>query len=242
MIIEKIGNATLINADCREVLPKITRADCVYLDPPFDVWSEIELPKWETMFCFTNFQNREVVTNQFGTPRCEIIWHFPDGRWVSNKLPLLCHENILLYGMTGAADVGEKHPMAGKEIKKGKSHIGSDDDLGERRYVAKERKHLTTVFNHPRMCREYLGTWTKPLQILTPIIEWCAPRTLLDPYMGSAGAAVVCQKLGIAYLGIEYDAEHFDIACKRVEAGLDEPDLFAPDVCPDAIDLMGVTL
>lgn len=242
MIIEKIGNATLVNADCRDFLPRITSADCVYLDPPFDEWSEIELPEWQTMFCFTNFQNREVITNQFGTPRCEVIWHFPDGRWVSNKLPLLCHENILLYGMTETADVGDAHPQAGREIKKGKSHIGSDSDLGQRRYIAKDRKHLTTVFTHPRMCREYLGTWTKPLQILTPIIEWCAPNTLLDPYMGSAGAAVACQKLGIAYLGIENNKEHFDIACERVMKSLNEPDLFQPVNKLDATSMMGVKL
>ena len=242
MIIEKIGNATLVNADCRDVLPKIKKADCIYLDPPFDVWSDVALPQWDSLFCFTNFQNREAVTNQFGTPRCEVIWHFPDGRWVSNKLPLLCHENILLYGKTQTADVGEAHPKAGLEIKKGKSHIGSDNNLGERRYVAKDRKHITTVFTHPRMCREYLGTWTKPLPLLTPLIEWCAPKTLLDPYMGSAGAAVVCQQLGIAYLGIEVNSENFEIACKRVEDALNQPDLFAPDEVLDAAEMMGGTL
>ena len=242
MIIEKIGNATLVCDDCNEFLPRISKTDCVYLDPPFDEWASISLPDWQTMFCFTNFQNREEVTGQFGSPRCEVIWHFPDGRWVSNKLPLLCHENILVYGETSEADVGENHPKSGMAIKKGKSHIGKDNDLGERKYVAKQRKHLTTVFTHPRMCREYLGTWTKPLKILTPIIEWCAPKTLLDPYMGSAGAAVVCQKLGIAYLGIEKNEENFEIACNRVSEAFNSPDLFSPVETVDAIDLMGVML
>ena len=65
--------------------------------PSFDKWNEMQkIPvKAKPMICFTNFQNRHHL---FGNPKFEMIWHFKDGRWVSNKMPRHTHEHILIYG------------------------------------------------------------------------------------------------------------------------------------------------
>jgi DNA modification methylase len=42
--------------------------------------------------------------------------------------------------------------------------------------------------------------------------------------VGSTGVAAV--KLGCKFAGIEIDPGYFDIACRRIEAALREPDLF----------------
>ncbi len=50
--------------------------------------------------------------------------------------------------------------------------------------------------------------------------------TILDPFMGSGTTIVACQKLGRIGIGIEIEEKYFDIACKRVEEAMRQPDLF----------------
>lgn len=51
-------------------------------------------------------------------------------------------------------------------------------------------------------------------------------QMVLDPFMGSGTTIVACQKLGRAGIGIEIDPEYFDIACRRVDEAMRQPDLF----------------
>jgi site-specific DNA-methyltransferase (adenine-specific) len=51
-------------------------------------------------------------------------------------------------------------------------------------------------------------------------------ETILDPFMGSGTTGVAAVKLGRNFTGIEIDPGYFDIACRRVEAAIREPDLF----------------
>jgi DNA modification methylase len=51
-------------------------------------------------------------------------------------------------------------------------------------------------------------------------------HTILDPFMGSGTTGVAAVKLGRKFIGIEIEAAYFDIACRRIQAALDAPDLF----------------
>jgi site-specific DNA-methyltransferase (adenine-specific) len=67
----------------------------------------------------------------------------------------------------------------------------------------------------------------KPLELM----KWCLSfvpeaRRILDPFMGSGTTGVAAVKLGRCFTGVEIDAGYFDIACRRIEAALKEPDLF----------------
>jgi site-specific DNA-methyltransferase (adenine-specific) len=44
--------------------------------------------------------------------------------------------------------------------------------------------------------------------------------------MGSGTTGVAAVKLGRKFIGIEIEPKYFDIACKRIQAALDAPDLF----------------
>lgn len=51
-------------------------------------------------------------------------------------------------------------------------------------------------------------------------------HSVLDPFMGSGTTGVAAVKLGRKFTGIEIDPGYFDIACRRIEAALKQPDFF----------------
>jgi DNA modification methylase len=67
----------------------------------------------------------------------------------------------------------------------------------------------------------------KPVQLMKWCIGMLNASPIIDPYMGSGSTLVACQQMGIEAIGIERDAHYFEVACKRVQAAYDEPDMFA---------------
>jgi hypothetical protein len=235
---EVIGSATLILGDCREIMATVPSVDLVVADPPFDEWARLELPAHETLMCFTNWQNRHKVTDQFGNPRIEIIWHFADGRWVSPNMPRITHESILIFGTTGDAAVGDRNPDAGRSVSKGYSSLGKDKIEG-RIYTPKQRRHLDSVQTFPRNVSGPLGVWTKPIALMERLVEFSGARAILDPFMGSGTTGVAAVNLSRSFVGIEIDPKHFDIACKRIEAAWREPRFFdEPPVQPEQMSFL----
>jgi hypothetical protein len=76
-----------------------------------------------------------------------------------------------------------------------------------------------------------------PTQKPVALMQWCLgflpnAETILDPFMGSGTTLVACAKLGRKGIGIELDPDYFEIACKRVQAAYDQPDLFVAPPTP----------
>jgi len=218
-VVVRLGpSVTLIHGDCRDAWAEVAKAPAAILDPPFDKWADAPWFPNATTVCFTNWQNRGDVEKKYGTPRCELIWHFKDGRWVSHAMPRITHENILVYGKTGDCYVGDYNENR-EPIKKGRGCIGRDK-LGERTYVPRERKALNSVMEFPRNVAGEMGCWGKPVELMERIVEWLAVDFIADPFMGSASAGVACVRKGVKYLGIERDEQTFETARKRMEAEL----------------------
>jgi len=64
--------------------------------------------------------------------------------------------------------------------------------------------------NHPTV---------KPIKLMEYLIKLITPPngTILDPFMGSGSTGVACKNLNRKFIGIEKDANYFDIAKKRLE-------------------------
>lgn len=79
----------------------------------------------------------------------------------------------------------------------------------------------------------------KPLSLMKWCIEHLPPtaRTILDPFMGSGTTGVAAAMLGRRFIGIEIDPKYFDIACRRIEAAMKQPDLFIEQPKPKAQQL-----
>jgi DNA modification methylase len=73
-----------------------------------------------------------------------------------------------------------------------------------------ERKMPRNQNHHPTV---------KPIKLMEYLIKLITPPngTILDPFMGSGSTGCAAKKLGFKFIGIERDAEYFEIAKKRIE-------------------------
>tara|TARA_R100001594_G_scaffold3504_1_gene13092 strand:+ start:1128 stop:1850 length:723 start_codon:yes stop_codon:yes gene_type:complete len=219
----QIGDCTLYLGDCLEIMPTLEPIESLVLDPPFEDWATLSIPSAKSIIAFCSPPSRFAVESKLGKPRCEIVWHFADGRWVSPNLPRVTHDYIYLYGLSGKAAVGSFQEV--EPQKKGKSSIGKDC-LGNRTYTPNSRKHLNSVQIFPRNMSGPLGAWGKPDALMHRLVEWIDADETVDPFMGSGTTGVACARLGRKFIGIEIEPKYFDIACQRIEDVYKQPDLF----------------
>ena len=55
-------------------------------------------------------------------------------------------------------------------------------------------------------------------------------KTVIDPFMGSGTTGVACVQSGFSFIGIERETKYFDAACRRIEAEVSKPTLFAETI------------
>lgn len=51
-------------------------------------------------------------------------------------------------------------------------------------------------------------------------------QLICDPFMGSGSTGVAAVNSGRKFVGVEIEPKYFDIACRRIQAALDAPDMF----------------
>jgi len=204
--------------DCLEVLPTLGRFDAVVTDPPYGIkhvaHSNTVRNGWKGQ---KDYADRDIHGDESDfdpTPFLAfdevILWganHYaqmlPRGQWlVWNKLGTLepwdsfSDVEIAWHNKRGSDRI---FSLLWKGLAQGEKTGG-----GER--------------FHPTM---------KPVGLM----KWClgfvpTAKTILDPFMGSGTTGVAAVKLGRRFTGIEIDPGYFDIACRRIEAALSEPDIF----------------
>jgi site-specific DNA-methyltransferase (adenine-specific) len=61
----------------------------------------------------------------------------------------------------------------------------------------------------------------KPVALMSFIFEQLALKLgdiVVDPFMGSGSTGVAAVRAGMKFIGVEYEAEHFETACARLQA------------------------
>lgn len=82
-----------------------------------------------------------------------------------------------------------------------------------------------------------------PTQKPLPLMKWCLLKVkgdICDPFMGSGTTGAAAVNLGRKFVGIEIDPRYFDIACKRIQAAVEAPDLFAEPQQPAKQESLGI--
>jgi hypothetical protein len=104
-----------------------------------------------------------------------------------------------------------------------------------------------TVMYHPGMHVTGENNNEHPCPKPIAFMEWAVTaatlptQTILDPFMGSGTTGVAAVKLGRKFIGIEIEPKYFDIACKRIHAALDAPDMFIEQPKPAKQDPLPLT-
>ena len=225
---EVIGDATLILGDCREILPTLGKVDAVVTDPPYGI---ADAPL--------------VIGKRAGRRRGgDNVWH-ADSDWDLSLDPAwgaVCNlaDKVAWFGQWRKREevaAFMAHPLRAEIVWAKDCHAGPPAPLAPRderiwlfaKDGLKGATFETSVWDHP-----VIPTWNhkhhkneKPVGLMGRLINWLGAASVCDPFMGSGTTGVAALKLGCSFVGIEMDAAHFDIACKRIEEAWKQPRLFA---------------
>lgn len=210
---EVIGGQTLYLGDCRDVMPTLGAVDAVVTDPPYGI-------------------KQDKGFGGFGPP---IARRQYDGDWDQSRphpevfrLIGEAANDQIIWGGNYFTDL---LPVSGKWLWWDKCQTMPSFGDGELAWTSLSgvAPKKLVYSNNGLMAKE--KDRVHPTQKPVEVMRWCLsflPRaqTILDPFMGSGTTLVACQKLGRHGIGIEIDPDYFDIACKRVEEAVRQPDMF----------------
>lgn len=225
---EVIGECRLILGDCREVLPTLPRVDAVVTDPPYGI-SDAAL-KLGTK------ANRRGGDN---------VWH-AESHWDKQIEPewaiaCACVSDVVAWfghwRKRGEVEAAMPLPLRAEIVWAKDCHVGPPCPVSmrdERIWLFsasgfKGKTFETSVWDQP-----IIPTWAhkhhkneKPVALMERLLRFIGPASVCDPFMGSGTTGVACVNLGRSFIGVEREAEHFDIACRRIEEAYKQPRLFA---------------
>lgn len=220
--VEKIGCATLILGDCRDVIPTLRDIACVLTDPPFgidyqsghrtdELWSEDAIRGDEDVvtrdIALTMFPD-DVPKLVFGSRKASL----PPGF----KMCLTWDKGPAL----GMGDLSIPWKPSTEEIYVlGKGFVGKRDE-GAAIYHPPVQSMAKNGRRHPN---------EKPVGLLAKLLRKLPAGTVCDPFMGSGSCGEAAMKMGREFVGIESDPKYFRIACDRLEAIMRQGDLWAAD-------------
>lgn len=225
--IERIGPHTLYLGDCREIVPTLGKVDSVVTDPPYGIdygraggfsashgWG----PWRENCSWDVDRPERAIFDAMLACSKYQIIW---GGNYFSDFLPPSMQWFVW--------DKGQR-----------------EFSLADFEMAWSSQNKAARVVSYARG-RANLDGKEHPTQKPVEVMRWCIDRlppevvTILDPFLGSGTTLVAAAMLGKHGIGIEREEKYFDVACRRVEAAMKQPDLFIqqPTVKAEQLSLLG---
>lgn len=198
---------TLYLGDCREILPTLGRFDACVTDPPYGIGED---------------------GGRFRARKGQNVRVLPKGNWDSAppdaaifEAILGCSDEQIIWGGNYFAD--KLPPSMGWLY--WKKLMGGDFSDGELAWTSRDK-----ALRDFTMCNKIKGN-EHPTQKPVAVMKWCLSflpdaKTILDPFMGSGSTGVAAVASGRKFTGIELSADYFEIACRRISAALDAPDMF----------------
>ena len=203
--IETIADGvTLYLGDCREILPTLGKVDAVVTDPPYGIGFAGQPTKWQRRAGQKAEGWDETVVDGLidivSLGAKQVVWG-------GNYYGLPPSRGWLSWFKPDAPPSMANFELAWTNQNQNSKQISCSIGATNAERVG-----------HPTQ---------KPLAVMMfTLREIGAAETILDPFMGSGTTGVAAVKLGRKFIGIEIDPKYFDIACRRVKAAVDAPDLF----------------
>ena len=213
---EIIGNATLYLGDCAEILPTLDKVDAVITDPPYGI-----------------NENSKKVASRGNMAKPKDYGEFD---WDKSPPPDELIELIRTKGKYQAFFGGNYFTLPPTSCWLVWDKLNGDNDFADCELA---------WTNWPKAVRRLQWRWNgmirqgneeryhptqKPLEVMKWVIDLCPKsETILDPFMGSGTTGVAAIQMGKKFIGIERESKYFDIACKRLELAVAQPQLFEPE-------------
>lgn len=239
--IRHIGNATVILADCLQLLPALQSAgmrfDHAIFDPPYEsATHEAKSGKGRTIEGI-----RELTFAAIDEIREDVVAsleHIVDGWFVAFCTPegvrpwadainasSIRYKRACVWVKPDAApQMNGQCPAAGVEM-----FVAAWAGAGHSSWNAGGKRG---VYTHPikTSSRDGRHETEKPTALMGEIIsDFTKPGdVILDPFMGSGTTGVAALARGRRFVGIELQKKFFDVACERLEAVARQPSLFDP--------------
>jgi site-specific DNA-methyltransferase (adenine-specific) len=195
--------------DCLEVLPTLGRFDAVVTDPPYGIGFAAQPTKWQR-------RAGKVAAAWDDAPadRLQELLALGDVQvvWGGNYYALPPSRGWLSWFKPDAPPSMGSFELA-----------WTNQSRNTRQITCSIGATNAERVGHPTQ---------KPLAVMTWTIEPIPARAILDPFMGSGTTGVAAVKLGRQFTGIEIDPGYFDIARRRIEAALKQPDMFIAPPAP----------
>jgi len=215
---------TLYLGDCREILPTLGKVDAVVTDPPYGISLKPQ---------------RELTDSIQGDGRDEAkaLWAF-----LAEQTARLAKPDTGHLFWTGWSEVWTKETLA-EHLTVKSCIVWAKNMWGIGYYTRPQHEFAWYCHNGspPKLANAVSDLWEvakiqtpihsceKPSELQQRAIKLCDPNgggLILDPFMGVGSTGVAAVKLGRKFIGIEIEPKYFDIACKRIQAALDAPDMF----------------
>lgn len=233
----QIGDCTLYQGDCRELLPLLPKVDAVVTDPPYGIG---EAGK--------NFASRGKPINSPHSRTRAIAPAIDYGAqdWDDEPISSDLMQAVRNGGKWAIIFGGNYYDLPPTTCWLVWDKLNGDSDFADCELawtnLPKAVRRIKFLWNGC-MRRERDIEREHPTQKPVDVMKWCIEhlpepsRRILDPFMGSGTTGVACVKLGRQFIGIEREPKYFDISCKRIEAAYAQPDMFIEPPAPEAKQL-----
>lgn len=229
----RIGDATLYNADCREVLPLIPAVDVIVTDPPYGiayVTSHRHVSDAPAMLKDDDCAPIDTVAMMLAKLKDTGAIYLCTRQDVAEQWRIAIAESG---GTLKTAIVWDKLNHTAGDLE---GDYGAQTELIIFAHKGRHKLRGGRDVNLWRIPRPVFGNHPtpKPVDLMGRAIRNSSDLggTVLDPFMGEGPTGVACVKMGRKFIGIEYEPAYFESACKRIEAAYSQPDMFVEAAAP----------
>lgn len=228
--------------DCREVLPTLGQVDHFITDPPYE--AIMHAAKGSAARRIRTDGRDEIKTLDFApidairaevtgliAARCDgwaLIFCAPEGvgRWADeiNASKAKYKRACVWIKPDSTPQLNGQGPAMGAE-----NFVAAWCGSGYARWNSGGKRGVYTHLTNPPN-RDGEHPTEKPIALMSELLlDFTTHGQLVaDPFMGSGTTGVAAVKLGRRFVGVELEPRYFDIACRRIQAALDAPDIFIP--------------
>lgn len=198
--------------DCREILPTLGKVDAVVTDPPYGIGDKMQGGTWGAADKYADFRRWDVAPSNENLALLRAMAPAVV-LWGGNYFDAPAARCWLIWDKSNAVRTMADVEMAWTNL-----------DRPAKRFRGSVGVH---EWGHPT---------EKPLDLMGWTIEQIpnTPQVICDPFMGTGTTGVAAVRLGRKFLGIEIEPKYFDVACQRIQAAYDAPDMFAEPEAPKA--------